>query len=123
VIERHWKDHDEYIRNDLSGFREQFDADCPAVKCYSAIVRDTDPDEADDRRSSLEVTSLVDVPINAGNIIGIVLPRKYADNSHIKALKAAGAVVKPHLYALPRRSDLMNVTIELACMIVGDYLA
>lgn len=122
VIERHWKTHEDYIRADLSGFREQFDANCPAVECYSAIVRDTDPDEADDRRSSLEVTSLVDVPISAKNIVGIVLPRKYADNASIQALKVAGAVIRPYLYSQQKRSDLMIVTIEHACMIIGEYL-
>ena len=123
VIERHWNTHEDYIRADLSGFREQFDPDCPAVECYSAIVRDTDPDLADDRRSSLEVTSLIDVPIDASNIIGVVLPRKYAANSSIQALKAAGTVVTPYLYSQQQRTALMSVTIEHACTIVGEYLA
>ncbi|MDP5280853.1 hypothetical protein Q9Q95_18145 [Sphingomonas sp. DG1-23] len=120
VIERHWQSYGDYIRADLDGFMRRLDPDCPAVECYSAIVRDADPDAADDRRSSLEVTSLTDVPIDASNILGIVLPRQYADNSAIRSLQSQGVCVQKYQYMQQQRSGLMSVVLEYACSMVQD---
>lgn len=121
VIERHWASYQQYLFADLNGFHHRIDPNCFAVESYSDIVRETESEIADHRRSSIEVTSLLDVPVNIDTIIGIVIPYVYAGRDSILYLQSVGINVKKVRYLHANRADDMAVVMEYACDIADHW--